>query len=880
MIFANDLATAGAIDAQTPAGRFRSHLLCLSYADSALQTNVLIAEVTNCQGQIISSNQVLYSQAFSDGVRGSVRYTYRQSGWEQDILIDDPGTLPAPEALGLDSTSPSLMLQVITEFVDPPTPVQTSRVSTAGGSAIADEDVDWGALRLGNGQAILLGRSASAARLPTGKRWIMTADKRHMLVEQVPFAVLLKQLLSKPHGASLQPRAKAQRHLASLNDLPRLQPAKATSKTMEYASVQVPDRGLLLDYVTLINTSSNGYTFQCDRTYYIVGTVHLSGTTVCEGGTVIKFPNSPAAKISMSGPLQCNVALYRSVVMTSKDDNTIGDTVGNGETSPTNYNGATYLEDNNNQNNTYRGLRLRYAGTGISAANFSNGVWHCQFLNCGTAMNATGDGPVVLRNVLAAGCTNVVVSTGTLLAEHLTVDQCASLLAGTGSSGVVTNSLLTAVSAVTNVTLYNSSQLSSGSGVYQTVGAGCYYLADGSTNRNAGFTNINQALANDLSLRTTYPPIELAQDITNDTTLSPQAQRDTDITDRGYHYDPLDWVVGGKTVTAAQTLILTNGVALGDYNAGITFGLRVFGRLVSAGSAASPNYIVRFNTAQEQSTATWADTYIGFGILAAGGGAQCLFTSWSVPGNTGYHFYPYAGNTNGWWFAHCQFTGASVVVPLSAAFTNCLLDRVYVSVSDGGSNAKWYLYNNLLRGGTLYYSILATPPYDAFAYDNLFQQTAFSRGSNTKDFTNGYNGYVTNCAKLSSSQGNDVILTNSPIYQTGPLGNYYYPTNDGMLSTLIDKGSRYAADAGLYQFTTTTNQVKEGGTKVDIGFHYVAVGANGNPLDTNGDGIPDYLSDSNGNGNVDSGEIGWNLSGDLGLKVLITRPRNGANPAP
>jgi hypothetical protein len=30
MIFANDLATAGAIDAQTPAGRFRSHLLGLT----------------------------------------------------------------------------------------------------------------------------------------------------------------------------------------------------------------------------------------------------------------------------------------------------------------------------------------------------------------------------------------------------------------------------------------------------------------------------------------------------------------------------------------------------------------------------------------------------------------------------------------------------------------------------------------------------------------------------------------------------------------------------------------------------------------------------------------------------------------------------------
>ena len=222
MIFANDLATAGAIDAQTPAGRFRSHLLCLSYADSALQTNVLIAEVTNCQGQIISPNQVLYPQAFSDGLSGSVRYTYRKSGWEQDIIIDDPGTLPAPEAYGLDSASTSLTLQIITEFVDPPTPVQTSQTTAAGTvSAVADEDVDWGALRLGRGQALFLGGRTNAAPIPTAKRWVVTADNRHLLVEEVPFAVLLKQMLSKSQGASLQPRAGAVRRLASLKDLPR-----------------------------------------------------------------------------------------------------------------------------------------------------------------------------------------------------------------------------------------------------------------------------------------------------------------------------------------------------------------------------------------------------------------------------------------------------------------------------------------------------------------------------------------------------------------------------------------------------------------------------------------------------------------------------------
>ena len=131
------------------------------------------------------------------------------------------------------------------------------------------------------------------------------------------------------------------------------------------------------------------------------------------------------------------------------------------------------------------------------------------------------------------------------------------------------------------MTLYNSAQLSSGSGVYQTVGAASYYLADGSTNRNAGTTNINPTLLSDLAKRTTYPPIILTNKITTDTTLSPQAQRDTDIPDLGYEYDPLDYAMPSVTVT--NTLVLTNGVAIGSYG-GLWLTLSGYGKLVSGGS--------------------------------------------------------------------------------------------------------------------------------------------------------------------------------------------------------------------------------------------------------------------------------------------------------
>jgi hypothetical protein len=140
---------------------------------------------------------------------------------------------------------------------------------------------------------------------------------------------------------------------------------------------------------------------------------------------------------------------------------------------------------------------------------------------------------------------------------------------------------------------------------------------------------------------------------------------------------------------------------------------------------------------------------------------------------------------------------------------------------------------------------------------------------------NDHNGYH-DATELSSGSAGDVGISDPVEYETGPLGNYYYPTNDENLSWLLNAGSTTASALGLYHYTMTTNQVVEGNSTVSIGFHYVATDTNGIPLDSNGDGIPDYLEDANGNGLVDPGEIGWNIVGDLNLQVLITRPRNGS----
>jgi hypothetical protein len=145
----------------------------------------------------------------------------------------------------------------------------------------------------------------------------------------------------------------------------------------------------------------------------------------------------------------------------------------------------------------------------------------------------------------------------------------------------------------------------------------------------------------------------------------------------------------------------------------------------------------------------------------------------------------------------------------------------------------------------------------------------------TSNGTNGYNTYLNNAIIEDGLKTGDIVTNIS--WLAGPLGNYYQPTN----SPLINKGSQTADLAGLYHYTVSTNlvsglQIKETNSIVDISYHYVAVDANGNPIDTDGDGIPDYLEDANGNGLVNSGETDWQSATDLGLRVFITRPESNS----
>jgi hypothetical protein len=589
---------------------------------------------------------------------------------------------------------------------------------------------------------------------------------------------------------------------------------------------------------------------------------------------------------------------YRPAVFTAVDDDTIGDSfasvsganyhgfiTASGYANPAIYMGQTTLTVNNCRF-CYAKQAVRYvSASGSTAATLT--VNHSQFVNCirGIELDFAGSGAgtgtlaVNLNNSLMSAVQNPIMggSPGnpvTLSMIHCTLDQGARLVDGTWGNGASVSSINSIYANLTNSTTvatlggnhngffndaqtFGTSQSVVSSAPFQAAGAGYYYLADSSPLRNVGTTTgVSSSLLAAIAQRTTYPPIVTAQAIiTNSQTLSPQAQRDRDVPDLGFHYDPIDYAYGWVLVTNA-TLTVTNGTAIAMFgtNSG-TYGLGIGqnATLVSQGSPNNPNWIVQFNAAQEQSYPVWARCTNGlitseFQGLSLGCTINCRFTQWSVPSLDAPAFVA-PTNAGPFYFRDCEFHGGKLLsVRPTLDLTNCLLERVYTDLEpkDGLTN---YFRVGLVYGGTFTFA-----PSNSIVQDVLFDSATIS---NWNGYTGGFNAYVTNQTRLQPTKTTDILLSASPSYQVGPLGWYYQLTN----SVLINADTNTTANQiGLYHFTMVTNlvsgiEIKETNSLVDVSYHYVASDANGNPADFDGDGIPDYLEDTNGDGVFNTGDL-------------------------
>jgi hypothetical protein len=851
--------------------RFRSQIMGLNYYEVTTGRSVLIAELKDCQGFVHAPNRVIYSDALTD-VKAEVRYTYKKAGFAQDlILLENP---PPPEEYGLDPAA--CRLEVFTEFSETIQPTKKVigklPVGRMGEAESTDEELQFGQMRIGAGKAFVEERPGS---VHVGKLWTVI-DGRQFLVESVDY-LSTKPLLEVLPAAGVAAVQKARMQRVAVRNgrsVPAKRQAKANSKPMQMAQLErrrLP--ALVFDY-EIINSGSTDFRFRADKTYYVSGFASFSGGTYFEGGCVIKYTNGVGeitVDSTSAGSVTFETSPARPIVFTSMHDNTIGATIASSTGNPnTNYCGVRYLTINGSVSGypypaTIKNVRFSHAATALK---FIYGADHvatgAQFVRCREGMEIRYTRASLRNGLFHNVLTNVTGISGTNSWENVT-SHTADLIYVPGTAYANTNCLFVNIPDADEYTTGSASNhvVASSSGVFQQIGGGFHYLATNSPYRNAGTTNINATLLADLRKKTTYAPLVLSNSITLNTTLRPYAQRDTDVPDVGYHYDPIDYALGSCTVSDA-TLTLTNGVAVATFNQ-TSIAIYGNGQLVSYGKPERRNQICRYNNVQEQST-NWGNGTVSSHTQILGyptGGTPPIgrfrFTDFSSYANGGYFVYC---DDSLFEFASlllrdCDFNSAKLILGGSEGsrigVTNNLFHRV-------DADFVYYpgvdLYNNLFKGADCYFERYASS--NAWTIkDNSFDNTSIYQEGG-ESLINSNNAYINCATRLTPNAANDVV-TNSFTYHVGPLGKYYQPTN----SALVDKGSiTNAALAGLYHYSTATNAVKEANTIVDIGLHYVAANyATGVPLDYDGDGWGDWFEDTNGNGTHDSGagETDWQV---------------------
>jgi hypothetical protein len=909
--FLANINSSGAVETTTADGKtLRSRIFGLSYFDHSSGQAVLIAGLKDSYAELVSPNQLYYPDSFDD-VKADVQYVYLKSGIEQNIILRE--CPPSPSEYGLNSRTTHL--QVLTEFINPPTPQKTiSRV----GATFVDEILDFGLMKMTRGRAFVAGSNPRQTdSIPVAKQWSVI-EGRTFLVEEVPFKSVdqhLKRLGKAPRQASISRdrTGKGDNVLAALRTffpkrlagLERREPQKASIRMARLAVSNEP--GFVLDY-QLVASDSN-FTFESGKTYLITNHVNLDGNTTIKGGAVIKFadPTNTFSVLSLQGALACKTGPYNMAVVTSANDNSIGEWISSSTGIPTN--SPTFMIEGLGPADTNTAWELSHMKMSYGVAGFAayDGrdviVRDCQFVNTtygvGNVSMIDDDwvGNVTVENSLFTGCQVPFYVCDKLVAINVTVDGFTSLcLSYDGLNGLAfTNSLIcgngawvVAEDGSTNLpmpVLSHTIAYSTNSGLFTTIGAGNYYLTANSTNRNAGTTNIYSSLRATLKASTTYPPILQTNSITTNTTFSPQALFDTDTPDLGYHYDPIDYLV--SCMVTNTTLTLTNGVAVAYYNH-IGIWLRDDARLFSKGTPLNPNKIFFYTFVQEQPVNLGQyDRAVALPVsswhvdLSRHPEATFRFTTFKAPQGANYVVYAGSGNWDyrQWHFRDCEFVGNGAAIYNFGAVTNGsyqffnnLFERCrFLLMTEADASANLEVRNNLFR---------ASPEIDIENWaSGIWQITdnVFDEALVYLDGSQSYNSYLNSCTILSTPQTNDLIITNFS-WVVGPLGSYYQPTN----SALINAGSLTNAGlAGFYHYSTTTNQAKEASSPLDIGYHYVSLGENGEPIDSDGDGLADYNEDSNGNGSYESPPdlASWLLSdtdGDgLPDRFEVT---NGFNP--
>jgi hypothetical protein len=947
-----ELNIAGAVNITTMDNvLLKSTPIAIGLYDAQSGKSVLISSVKDCGGVLVSSNVVVFENAFS-GVAADVVYTINKGTFEQDVVITghlNPGDYGFP--------TNTTRVQIYTEFFDAPAPERIRRpLRVQEDQAIraamvmpdlVDDVLGFGEFTLSTGRASLAGATDSDTGSAPVVKEFTTRGGRTFLIESVEFPSLYPEksrAAVKPKGDSSK-RSVAQLNLPILGQKRAVTPVK-DSRARTVAAIMNKKGSIVMDYVGTIGPGlSTPTVFQGDTTYLVTGAVTCSSATTMEGGAIFKYKyisGTSTAYIQLNNTLTTTSSSHRPIIFTAVDDDSVGETMYGltnsayaGSINSAGYANPALLFNATSQ--TINDVRFRYCQEAIRVLNsMNNSVSHAQLVNCIKGIVITGcgsvgsgsGGPLTVKNALFSSVTYPLTfsraSIPATVLQNCTIDTTPRLITDSVSGGgsfincVFAN--ITALSTGTPTITGNNngcylspsvgtSPITVATNPFEVVKAGSYYLASSSVFRNVGTTNIDSGLAADLKKRTDYSPSVLTGTVSG--TLSPTAARDTDVPDLGYHYDPVDYI-GRELATTSDghPLYLTNGVVLAFYG---NYGLQVpeNGAIISFGTPIQMNRIVWYPSSQEQpvlldsiSTSTNAlfDVSGATSSSATKPVLQFRFTDFPMLGLCQKFFkgdaHPLNLKTLSFqdsWLRGVNLVVSSNVVSFgsnaapTASFINNLLERSTVSLfngylTSGGTNYQNPItvtaYNNLFWQGTLVltYNDLSATTHPTWTFrDNVFDHGTISLsgdGSYTGYITTSFDGFFSTTGSSQLSGTGDVTITNLTYSTLAATGWRWYQNVRSPTLHDVDTG-RTGADGGLYHFTTKVSEGKETTSNMDLGFHYVVLNGSNLPVDTDGNGIPDYLDDLDGDGIWDYEDGDPNNTGVGILSITIDIPVNG-----
>jgi hypothetical protein len=617
---------AGTMLAEFPDGtKLEGVPLAFGFYDPMDGRTVVLGTLTDSIGWLVESNVVVYSNCFSGGIRASIRFRNNLGGPSQDLLIHDQ--LPDPqEAFGFSSRS---RLEMFTELLgETPVPQQESRVirrelspelrTASFEPDFLDAVLNFGGVRMAEGRAFATGTGAAARAVEVGKLYYtIPADNRRILIEAVEFESVRPMLTNLPPAQTDGIKSAA---IHSGRDFPvqHLASGATSGQAIQVAALgqgASSTRAFVLDYET-ISGSLNNQVFAGNSNYLIsaAATATLTGTTIVEGGAVIKY--DAGAVLDVTGPITFRTSRWQPAVFTCRNDDTVGEVTSVGAVTQM----GTLKLNSSLISETIKHVQFRYATEAVRVLAGTPEFRHLQFVSCTKAFTFDQTAPVYIGNVLFHNVTTVFDNDTSLTGEHLTLNSC-GLGVGTGSY-LFRNSVFATVGSVPTAsgsynaflatTSFGTSPVSLSSPAFQTIGAGAHYLAPSSVARNAGAAAINAALLTEMTDRTTYPPQHRnGGTYSTDWIISPSVSRDNDgALDCGYHYEPLDALATKITMNSSATLLVTNGAALGiELNAGTGITLADTANFLSQASPTNQNFVGRAHLVQEQPSTLTAGWY-------------------------------------------------------------------------------------------------------------------------------------------------------------------------------------------------------------------------------------------------------------------------------